>query len=222
MERAMFGVMVPVREKQAMDFVSRETGMPLSRIFYPTVHRAVEAALGRVLIDRVDNGRPADGMPILPVEPGAGTPQIFRDFGHLIEGHTDKFSAIFPMFNFSFNLTFIEDVSVEDISRHIGREYLENGEPFDRIDAGEARLRLFRLLLHEFYRTSAIGPIVDLEEAWRTRKAEIDTLAAILVKEYLDLYEEIVEVVLEPGEGAVEAEIVEEAAPAKGKKGRRN
>jgi hypothetical protein len=217
----MFGLMVPVREKQAMDFVSDETGMPLSRIFYDSIHRSVETALGRVLIEGVDRGRPSDGMPILPIDEIAAVPQLFRDFGRLIEIHMDSFSAIFPKFNFTFDSTFVTDLDVANIALSIGRDYLESGRPFKPMPVEEVRAHLFRTLLYEFYRTSAIGPIVDLEDAWKARKAEIGHITAEILSDYMEMYAEVVEVeeVVEvPGGEPIDAEPIKDEDVSKDKK----
>lgn len=209
----MFGLMVPVREKQAMDFISDETGMPLSKIFYGTIHRSVEVALGRVLIEQVDIGRPADGMPILPVDRGATVPQVFRDFGRLMEIHMDTFSTIFPKFNFTFDSTFANGLDVERVAREIGRDYLEAGRSFTTVPTDVVRAQLFRILLFEFYRTSAIGPIVDLEDAWRARKAEIGQISIEILKDYAEMYSavmEVEEVVELPGAEPIDAEPIKE------------
>jgi len=222
----MFGLMVPVREKQAMDFVSDETSMPLSKIFYGTIHRSVETALGRVLIECVDRGRPTDGMPILPVDRQAATPQFFRDFGRLMEIHLDSFSTIFPKFNFTFDSTFVNGLNVEAIAGRIGREYLESGRSFANIPTDNVRTQLSSILLYEFYRTSAIGPIVDLEDAWKAMKAEIGQISAEILKDYAEMYSavmEVEEVVDVPGDEAetaepIDAEPMKEEEDAKGKK----
>jgi len=219
----MFGLMVPVREKQAMDFISDETSMPLSKIFYRTIHRSVETALGRVLIERVDRGRPTDGMPILPVDAPAALPQVFRDFGRLMEIYMDAFSAIFPNFNFTFDKTFVNGIDVEGISAHIGRDYLESGRSFSTIPTDVVRAQLFGILLYEFYRTSAIGPIVDLEDAWKVRKAEIGQISTEILGDYAEMYSavmEVEEVVEVPGgePEPIDAEPIKEEEDTKGKK----
>ena len=223
MERAMFGLMVPVREKQAMNFISEETSMPLSKIFYGTIHRSVETALGRVLIERVDRGRPTDGMPILPMDAQAAMPQVFRDFGRLMDIHIDAFSTIFPKFNFTFDSTFVNGLDVEGIASQIGRDYLESGRPFSTIPTDEVRVQLFRILLYEFYRTSAIGPIVDLEDAWKARKAEVGRISAEILGDYAEMYSavmEVEEVVEVPGgePEPIDAEPIKEEEETKGKK----
>lgn len=196
MRRMMFAIKLPVKEKMAMDYISIETGEPLSRIFYDVIKVAVEETLGNVLIFRADlSTRPDIPVQLPSRDEDIPPPQIVREFDRLMETRRKEFQAIFSKYDFASGEDFIYEIDMRKVARSVGKEYLEIVNDFEVVDMRLVREVIFTVLLYEYFIFTAVGPLKELEHVWRSRKREIDAFRDGLLKDYTDLYEHVVEIV---------------------------
>ena len=207
MERKMFAVKIPAREKDAMDMVANETKRSLANIYYEPLERSIHESLGAVILGRLDEVRGSDRKHdiIRFLLNGNNStskiaPIVIKDFIQMmtVEGGGRKFKMLFSDLNFSDKGFLLHEINLHELAQHLGREYLERGGSLSGIDLELAYDLSFERLLSVYYSLTAEGSLEALHSAWDNNYPKITMFKNALLREYKAKYSmdfvEIIEV----------------------------
>ncbi len=197
MEAKLFAIKLERRIKEAMDFISRETGDTLSKLYYRPIEETTYEILGRILIRKLEG-----------VELGErSVPPIVEEFVQMMEKREvkEEFRRIFSGIQFVDKEWLVYDMDMKEIHSHVGKSYLDNGGGFERVDKRLVKELLFSHMLQLTYKLTAMGMFKNLDDEWRRNSHRIVRFRDWLVRKHEDLYgHEVVEV-----EEVYEAEVLE-------------
>ncbi|MGQ9582990.1 MAG: hypothetical protein ACUVV6_05685 [Thermoplasmatota archaeon] len=197
MEAKLFAIKLERRIKEAMDFISRETGDTLTRLYYKPIEETTYEILGRILLRRLEG-----------VDIGErSVPPIVEEFVQMMEKRDikEEFRRIFSGVQFVDKEWLVYDMDMRDIQSHVGRAYIDAGGGFEKINRRFVKELLFSYMLQLTYKLTAMGMFKNLDDEWRRNTHRIERFREWLVRKHEDLYgHEVVEV-----EEVYEAEVLE-------------
>ena len=197
MEKKMFAIKVPAKEKDAMDLVSRETKRTLANIYFTPLERYIQVSLGAVILGKLDeirgNTRTEEVIRfLLNGSNGSGkvAPTIIKDFIQLmtVEGGGRKFKMLFSDLNFSDKSFLLHEIDLHDLAQKLGQEYLERGGPLTAIDYELAYELFFERMLSFYYSLTAEGSLDTLHSAWNDNYPKISMFKNSLMRDYKAKY----------------------------------
>jgi hypothetical protein len=197
MEAKLFAIKLEKRIKEAMDFISQETGDTLTKLYYKPIQETTYETLGRILLKKlagVDIGERQ-----LPV--------LVEEFFQLIEKKDvkEEFRRIFSGIQFVEKDWLVYDVDMKEIYCNVGRGYIDGGGRFDQLNRRTVKEIFFQNMLQLTYKHTAMGMFKSLDDEWRRNAHRIERFRDWLIRKHEDLYgHDIVEV-----EEVYEAEVLE-------------
>ena len=196
MEKKMFAIKVPAKEKEAMDLVARETKRTLANIYYDPLERFIHESLGAVILGKLDeirgNTRSVEIVRLL-LGNGKGTkitPTAIKDFIEMMttEGGGRKFKMLFPDLSFSDKSFLLHEINLHELVENIGREYLERGGNLSTIDIELAHELFFEHMLFNYYSLTAEGSLDTLRTAWNDNYPKVTMFRDSILREYKAKY----------------------------------
>jgi len=196
MEKKMFAIKVPAKEKEAMDLVARETKRTLANIYYDPLERFIHESLGAVILGKLDeirgNTRSVEIVRLL-LGNGKGakiTPTAIKDFIEMMttEGGGRKFKMLFSDLSFSDKSFLLHEIDLHELVQNIGREYLERGGNLSTIDIELAHELFFEHMLFNYYSLTAEGSLDTLRTAWNDNYPKVTMFRDSILREYKAKY----------------------------------
>ncbi len=196
MEKKMFAIKVPAKEKEAMDLVARETKRTLANIYYEPLERFVHESLGAVILGKLDeirgNDRSVEIVRLL-LNNHSGTkftPTAIKDFIAMMttEGGGRKFKMLFPDLSFSDKSFLLHEIDLHELVENMGREYLERGGNLSTIDIELAHELFFEHMLSNYYSLTAEGSLDTLRTAWNDNYPKVTMFRDSILREYRAKY----------------------------------
>jgi len=205
MEAKLFAIKLERRIKEAMDYISRETGDTLTRLYYKPIQETTYETLGRLLLRKLGG-----------VEQGERqVPLLVEEFFQLVEKKDvkEEFRRIFTGVQFVEKEWLQYEMDMKEINTTIGRTYIDTGGRFDPISRKLVKEVFFNLMLQMAYKHTAMGMFKSLDDEWRRNAHRIERFRDWLIRKHEELYgHDIVEV-----EEVYEAEVLETRAKNLGK-----
>ena len=196
-EKKMFAIKVPAKEKDAMDLVARETKRTLANIYLEPLQRSIHESLGAVILGKMDemrgNKRNEDVIRFLLNGSNSTAkiaPMVIKDFiqSMTVEGGGRKFKMLFSDLNFTDKSFLLHEINLHELARHLGREYLERGGSLNVIDLELAYELFFERMLSIYYSLTAEGSMEVLHSAWDDNYPKITMFKDSILREYKAKY----------------------------------
>jgi hypothetical protein len=196
-EKKMFAIKVPSKEKDAMDLVARVTKRTLANIYFSPLERYIHVSLGAVILGKLDEvrGNERNEEVIRFLLNGSNSsakiaPTIIKDFIQLMttEGGGRKFKMLFSDLNFSDKSFLLHEIDLHELARNLGLEYLERGGPLTTIDLELAYELFFERMLSIYYSLTAEGSLDTLHAAWNDNYPKISMFKNSLLRDYRAKY----------------------------------
>ncbi len=167
MEKKLFAIKMPGIEKEAMDFTASATGMTLTHLYYKGVKNTLYEMLGAVLLQKLD---PRAEL-VTPMLEGGTTmhhiPPVVHEFIEIMDGgEKEEFKKIFYNVKSIEKEDIFQEFNVYDITRFLGKKYLDNHGDFGTISYDLVHELLFDYMLHMYYTLSVVGSMKMLEQEW--------------------------------------------------------
>jgi len=197
MEAKLFAIKLEKRIKEAMDFISQETGDTLTSLYYKPIQETTYETLGKILLKKlagVDIGE-------------RHVPLLVEEFFQIIEKKDvkEEFRRIFSGIQFVEKDWLAYDIDMKEIYINIGKGYIDAGGRFDQLSRKMVKDIFFNNMLQLTYRHTAMGMFKSLDDEWRRNSHRVERFRDWLIRKHEDLYgHDIVEV-----EEVYEAEVVE-------------
>ncbi|UCE73661.1 MAG: hypothetical protein JSV56_11635 [Methanomassiliicoccales archaeon] len=197
MEKKMFAIKVPAKEKDAMDLVARETRRTLANIYFTPIEGFIHESLGAIILGRLDEvrGNERKDEVIRYLLNGSNmtakvAPTIIKDFIKLmtVEGGGRKFKMLFSDLNFSDKSFLLHEIDLHELARHLGQEYLERGGSLNTIELELAYELFFERMLSIYYSLTAEGSLDVLHSAWNDNYPKISMFKNSLLRDYKAKY----------------------------------
>jgi hypothetical protein len=197
MEKKMFAIKVPAKEKDAMDLVARETQRTLANIYLMPLQSFIHESLGAVILGKMDevrgNNRNEDIIRYLLNNSNSTlkiAPLVIKDFiqSMTVEGAGRKFKMLFSDINFTDKSFLLHEINLHELARHLGREYLERGGSLSSIDLELSYELFFERMLSIYYGLTAEGSLENLRSAWDDNYPRVSMFKDSLLREYKARY----------------------------------
>lgn len=197
MEKKMFAIKVPAKEKDAMDLVARETQRTLANIYLMPLQSFIHESLGAVILGKMDevrgNNRNEDIIRYLLNNSNSTlkiAPLIIKDFiqSMTVEGAGRKFKMLFSDINFTDKSFLLHEINLHELARHLGKEYLERGGSLSSIDLELSYELFFERMLSIYYSLTAEGSLENLRSAWDDNYPRVSMFKDSLLREYKARY----------------------------------
>ena len=205
MEAKLFAIKLERRIKEAMDYISKETGDTLTKLYYKPIQETTYETLGRLLLKKLEGIELSDRQ----------VPLLVEEFFQLIEKKEmkEEFRRIFSGVQFVEKEWLQYEMDMKDICTSIGKTYIDTGGKFDPISRKLAKEIFFNNMLQMTYKHTAMGMFKSLDDEWRKNAHRIERFRDWLIRKHEELYgHDIVEV-----EEVYEAEVLETRAKSTGK-----
>ncbi|MEM4729177.1 MAG: hypothetical protein QXH42_05395 [Thermoplasmata archaeon] len=197
MEAKLFAIKLEKRIKDAMDFISRETGATLTKLYYKPIEETTHEILGKLLLKKLEG---VDiGERVIPL--------VVEEFVQLLEKKEikDEFRRIFTGIQFVEKEWLVYEMDMKEIYTSIGRAYIDSGGPLDKVDRKLVKEIFFGHMLQLTYKLTAMGMFKSLDDEWRRNAHRIERFRDWLLRKHEELYgHEVVEV-----EEVYDAEVVD-------------
>jgi len=197
MEAKLFAIKLEKRIKEAMDFISQETGDTLTKLYYKPIQETTYEILGKILLKKLEGVELGERQVPLPVE----------EFFQLIEKKDvkEEFRRIFSGIQFVEKDWLMYDVDMKEIYCNVGKGYIDAGGRFDQLNRKMVKEIFFNDMLQLAYKHTAMGMFKSLDDEWRRNAHRLERFRDWLIRKHEDLYgHDIVEV-----EEVYEAEVLE-------------
>jgi len=205
MEGKLFAIKLERRIKEAMDYISRETGDTLTKLYYKPIQETTYETLGRLLLKKLE------GVELLERQ----VPLMVEEFFQLIEKKEvkEEFRRIFSGVQFVEKEWLQYEMDMKEINTSIGKTYIDTGGRFDPISRKLVKEIFFNNMIQMTYKHTAMGMFKSLDDEWRKNAHRIERFRDWLIRKHEELYgHDIVEV-----EEVYEAEVLETRAKSTGK-----
>lgn len=215
MEKALFAIKLLQHEKAAMDFTAKECDITLSKMYYPFIADGINDWLGITMLFKLDinNHMPVEryiayfdktvsmksGAPAAAPEDAQlrelgpiskEVPPIILTFLSILEKKEvqQRMTALFPKIEFQSSEVFLGSLRMKDLVRDLGRQYLQRCTDFKKADFNLMKEIYFSMMLKEYFRSTAVGSLKTLQSEWYSKRASINAMRNILIKEYNALF----------------------------------
>ncbi|MFW3145723.1 MAG: hypothetical protein ACMUIE_02800 [Thermoplasmatota archaeon] len=193
-------IRLPDYEKDALDFSSHLSEMPVSKVILPFISEGVKVSLGAVLIQRIDRsyvyGRRNHEqfvelmMSIVSsTNPGSAVgmmenthervPKIIWDFFDLLEETraVGRINTALEEVALTPDASFITPENLRSLCYSIGDSYLMHGGSLESMNYQLANEIFFKRMLYLLYRCNATGTAKSLSTQWYAHQDMISRLA---------------------------------------------
>ena len=193
------------REKKLMNFSSKMTRTPVSKLVSDYILDGARISLGSAILfhmDRTtifsreaynkfmrflrssrssDSGSPDEYENLFELSPG-----IIWDFFDLISEQKAKkrLRSIFEGVEIGEDLDYMEPKLIEDLCRTIGSAYVSEGGSLNKLDRKLALKVCFHQLMHLHYRNNARGTVKTLNSQWYTNRNSLSRMEDDLITRY--------------------------------------
>lgn len=216
MEKALFAIKLLQHEKAAMDFTAKECDMTLSKMYYPSIMEGIHDWLGITVLFKLDinnhlpieryiayfdqtlaskpDGTPAEsetGVHLREIGPiSKEVPPIILTFLTILEKKEvqQRMTTLFPKIEFQSSEVFLGSLRLRDLINELGRQYLQKCTDFKKADFNLMKDIYFSMMLKEYFRSTAVGSLRTLQSEWYSKRASINAMRNILIKEYNSLF----------------------------------
>ncbi|MGA1821124.1 MAG: hypothetical protein ACMUIG_01195 [Thermoplasmatota archaeon] len=203
----LFTVRLEDKDKEVMNFSSKLSRMPVSKVINPFLKEGARSALGAALLFQIDRSTIVqkqmyrnfldlivDPIRLTPGMSDEGsfeemfkcTPRIVWDFFDLIKEAKvrQKLSAVMKDIEFREEIDFIDTRSLRYISHQLGDIYVTMGGSLSRMDYHLATKTFFHIMLHSYYRNNASGTSKALSSQWYTHQDTVSKIEDELIERY--------------------------------------
>lgn len=216
MEKALFAIKLLQHEKAAMNFTAKECDITLSKMYYPSIMGGVHDWLGITVLFKLDinnhlpieryityfdqtlaskpDGTPAErenDAQLREIGPiSKEVPPIILTFLTIIEKKEvqQRMTTLFPKIEFQPSEVFLGSLRLRDLIHELGRQYLQKCTDFKKADFNLMKDIYFSMMLKEYFRSTAVGSLKTLQAEWYGKRASINAMRNILIKEYNSLF----------------------------------
>ncbi len=205
MEAKLFAIKLERRIKEAMDYISRETGDTLTKLYYKPIQETTYETLGRLLLRKLEATEQTERQ----------VPLMVEEFFQLVEKKEvkEEFRRIFTGVQFVEKEWLQYEMDMREMNTAIGKAYIDAGGKFDPISRRLVKEIFFQNMLQMTYKHTAMGMFKSLDDEWRRNAHRIERFREWLIRKHEELYgHDIVEV-----EEVYEAEVLETRAKNLGK-----
>ena len=197
MEAKLFAIKLERRIKEAMDYISKETGDTLTRLYYKPIQETTFETLGKILL------RKLAGVELTERQ----FPLLVEEFFQLVEKKEvkEEFRRIFSGVQFVEKEWLQYEIDMREIHMSVGKTYIDMGGKFDPVSRRLVKEIFFQNMLQMTYRHTAMGMFKGLDDEWKRNAHRIERFRDWLIRKHEELYgHDIVEV-----EEVYEAEVLE-------------
>jgi hypothetical protein len=195
MDTKLFAIKISKREKEAMDFTAKETGRTLSKLYYKPLQSTVHETLGLTILFKIDRRisislKEVKKINLVDDEQEKLSIPIIEDFVEFMikPSNRREFNEIFNNVEFVAKDFLLYKLNVQEISREVGRLYLEKNGKLDSIDLRLAYNIYFEYMLLLYYKLTGIGSLKNLNTEWYNKQDKINKFKSKLINTYLTKY----------------------------------
>jgi hypothetical protein len=201
-------IRLPNNEKEALDFASHLSGMPVSKVILPYISEGTKVSLGALLLFRIDTivykkdrllsftelimGPTKKGSPLFsaigPEEYQSTVPKIIWDFFDLL-AETRAISRInvaFEDVQVEIGTDFINPEFLKTLCYTIGDTYLSMGGSLESMNYQLANEIFFQKMAYFFYYANAKGTAKSLTTQWYTHGEVISKILGEMNDRYVE------------------------------------
>jgi hypothetical protein len=195
------------RDKEALYFSSKQTGIPSSKLLYPFISEAIGINLGASILFNLDRNAPyqraryerfiemiktgegrvaASEQPENMEETPEATPRIVLDFFWMMREvkAAERLEQAMGEIQFVQDMGFLTPAFHRSLCLALADMYLSRGLSTSRLEADQARRAFFHIMISHYYRNNAKGTSKSLSTKWYSHQELVNKLVEEMVGKY--------------------------------------
>ena len=202
MAKKMFAIKVPSKLKRTMEFISRESGHPLSRLYFSDIERSTIKYLGVVLLHNLDISNTTIRVDVRELKNTSHLKTYFlknnispiKEFVVLMENpeNLNRIKGIFPGIALAEKAFSYEDVNVEELCDFIGERYLNTNRDITSVDIDGLKDIFLQKMLGIYFDTMAIGTGTQLETVWSQGQGKLELFKREILRDFDETFQSMV------------------------------
>ena len=201
----LLSIRLDERDKKLMNFSSKITRTPISKLLSPFILDGASISLGAAILFHMDRttifSKDAYGKFLdFLLSRGSieahteddyevmfgSSPRIIWDFFEIISDQKigSRVQSIFEEVDVGDDINYMEPHLMEELCRSIGTTYVTEGGSLSRLDQKLALKACFHEMLHLHYKNNAKGTVKALNSQWYTNRNRISELEEELIRRY--------------------------------------
>ncbi len=216
MAKKMFAIKIPSKLKRTMELISRESGHPLSKLYFDDIERSTIKYLGVVLLHNLDITNVTKRVDIRELKNTSHLKMYFlknnispvKEFVDLMEKseNRNRIKGIFPGVTLAEKAFSYEDINVEDLCEFIGERYLNTNRDITSVDLDGLKDIFFQKMLGIYFDTMAIGTGTQLETVWSQGQGKLELFKREILRDFDETFQSVVVEPIIMDEEAIEEE----------------
>ena len=194
MGKKIFALKVSSKLKRTMEFISRESGHPLSRIYYRDIEDSTGLFLGAVLMHNLDITNIMEKTNIREFKNLSHMSEYFtkknitpiKKFISIMESpeNQNRFKSIFPGIKMAQVFFSYENIAVKDICKYLGSRYLAMNKNISSLEFEAIKDFFFQKMLKAYFDVMAVGTLSQLEMEWEQGQGKLELFKRELMREF--------------------------------------
>jgi len=202
MGKKIFALKVPSKLKRTMEFISKESGHPLSKIYYRDIEDSTNLYLGIVLMHNLDISNITEKTDIRELKNLSHMSEYFtkknitpiKKFISIMDSaeNQNRFKSIFPGIKMAQVFFSYENIGVKDLCKYLGSRYFAMNKNISSLEFDALRDFFFDKMLKAYFDVMAVGTLSQLEREWERGQGKLELLKRELMREFDETFKSLI------------------------------
>ena len=202
MAKEVFALKVPSKLKRTMEFISKESGHPLSKLFYSDMERSTVTFLGVVLLHNLNIANVKKSVDIRELKNLSHISLYFSkknvspimEFIDLLEEteNQNRIKSIFPGIKLSSKPFTYEEVDLTELCHYMGEMYVNTNRKVSRLEISAVKNIFFDKMLKIYFDSMALGTIHQLEQEWLQGQPRLELFKRELLRDFDEIFQSVI------------------------------
>jgi len=198
----MFAMKVPSKLKRTMEVISKESGHPLSKVFFKEIQTSTHLYLGAVLLHNLDiinvkektDPRELKNLPHLDMYFKKRNITSVHEFISLMESAEvrSRMMKIFPGLDIAEGFFSYDSVDVRELCRYVGKRYQNTNKDMVMVDLDAVKDIFLDVMLKEYFNCMAVGTKTQLDLEWSRGQGRMELLKRELLRDFDETFQSMI------------------------------
>lgn len=200
-----------------MEFISKESAHPLSKIYYADIEDSTSLYLGAVLMHNLDITNIMEKTDIRELKNLKHLSEYFtkknitpiKKFISIMDNpeNQNRFKSIFPGIKIGQTLFSYENINLQKLCKYLGSRYLAMNMNISSLEFEVLKDFFFEKMLKSYFDVMAVGTISQLELEWEQGQGKLEMFKRELLREFDKTFKSLIvePIIIEESEDDLES-----------------